>query len=169
MGGRGGSSGLEMVKKDNKKDPNYFDRKKHNIGMESDYDSSGALKNLAHGLSFDANKLQGTEKQISYAQDIINKSFSYIDRHIEEEQKLISNFPPNYDNARNQVNAKIASFIYVKRAIYEDLKSGKINTAKEIIEKKSKFTNGFEGVRDNIYSRFYKMFTAETLKKKGLI
>lgn len=119
MGGRGGSSGIG---KDNGK-----------------YDKNGFLKDDTKAP--DVSHLQGSEKQIKYAQDIVNKAFSRFDAKIEElsnPQRINPDLSKKeWNEQRDYQNGEIQDQIDAKNFLINSIK--KYTKASHIIDRKESF------------------------------
>ncbi len=147
MGGRGGASGFNRG---------------GNIYQKLDIPKDG-LK----GKKFDASNLQGTEKQIQYAQSIINDSHNTLDNQIERSMDQLKYC---YSNAEKYGYKKLAhsaaqvkADIEIKKKINDALNRAK--TAKGIINNKFALQHGFPEQREALAKKYEKEYE-EKYKKK---
>lgn len=145
IGGRGGSSGLSG-------------------GGTPTIKQLDIPKNESQGISFDASKLQGTSSQIKYAQDIIDRGFSYADTQIEYNmtsiEAMMKRFGNNPDRADIEVlayrAAETKALIDGKNSLQRSL--GKATKASGIIKNKRQVENVFPDSRESSKDKYYKEY-----------
>lgn len=145
MGGRGGSSGLSG-------------------GGASTIKQLGIPKNELQGISFDASKFQGSAAQIKYAQDIIDRGYSYADNQIKYDMESLESFykrigsnPSKYEiEALADAAANVKSLVEGKKFLKKSL--DKATKASGIIRNKSQVEGLFPSVRDNSKEKYRKEY-----------
>lgn len=144
MGGRGGSSGLGSSKIPSIK-------------------SLDIQKNDLQGISFDANKLKGSPAQIKFAQDIVDRGYSYIDNEIKNYMDSIEGmYAYHKDNVGKAYQsiadaaAGIKAFVEAKKGLKRSLE--KSETASGIIKNRSMIENGFPSARNKAKEQYMKEY-----------
>ena len=153
MGGRGGSSGFS--------------------GRDSGsiYKQLDIPKNDLQGKKFDAGKFEGTERQKQYAQDIIDKGYSYIDNQLKNEIQSLENY---YKDSKSMNSAYaymvLADGAASAKALVETKKKldsmlERTKNAASIIKNKNLIQNALPSVQKELKDKYRKEYE-EKYKKK---
>ena len=146
MGGRGGSSGF---------------------GNGSIYSKLDIPQNNLKGKRFDASKLEGSEKQIQYAQSIINDAYNTADNEIERAIDSIKYYYANRDKYGYEQlaysAAKARVFTESKKKLDETL--NKTKTASGVIKNKNAIQSVLPQIRETLEQKYRKEYE-EKYKKK---
>lgn len=149
MGGRGGSSGLSG-------------------GDNSDiYKKLEIPQDSLKGKNFDASNLDGTEKQIKYAQSIINDAYITANAEIERAMDAVKYYYANTDKYGYEQLAynasKARAFTESKKKLEETL--SKTKTASGIIKNKGMIQSVLQPMRDALESKYRKEYEKKYKKK----
>lgn len=119
------------------------------------------------GISYDASELQGSSAQIKYAQDIIDRGYSYADNTIKNTLDSVEAMIRRFGNDFSKYDiygiemlaedaAKIRSMIEGKKALQRSLE--KATMASGIIRNKRQVENVFPDARSNAKDKYYKEY-----------
>lgn len=144
MGGRGGSSELS--------------------GGGTVYDRFDIPRNSTR--KFDASRLEGTDKQKSYAQSIINDAFNTADNEISRAVSMAEYYASKggYDELLARSAAKARAYTETKAKI-EDM-ANKTKSASSIIKNKFTIQNVIPSMRNGLEEKYRKEYEEKIKKKK---
>lgn len=149
MGGRGGSSGLSG-------------------GVRASgtiYERFNIQKNRAN--KFDASRLQGSDEQKSYAQNIVNNAFNTADNEIKQAIDKLDHYASKgrYDELfAAYTAAKVRAYIETKNKI-EDM-ANKTKSASSIIKNRFTIQNVIPTMRNSLEEKYRKEYEQKVKKKK---
>lgn len=148
MGGRGGASGLSGGGANG----TIYERFDIPINRASKFDASG---------------LEGSDKQKSYAQSIINDAFNTADNEIRRAVDAANYYASKggYDEQLAHSAAKARAYTETKNKI-EDM-ANKTKSASSIIKNKFTIQNIIPSMRDSLEEKYRKEYEEKIKKKKN--